>query len=38
MKRLLDGGVEAPPRFELGFLDSKSKVVTTGLWGQKVHS
>jgi hypothetical protein len=29
---------EAPPRFELGFLDSKSKVVTTGLRGRKSRS
>jgi hypothetical protein len=24
---------EAPPRFKLGLLDSKSNVVTTTLWG-----
>jgi hypothetical protein len=34
-QNMRDAGMyEAPPRFELGFLDSKSKVVTTGLWGQ----
>ncbi len=27
-------GKKAPPRFELGLLDSKSNVVTTRLWGQ----
>jgi hypothetical protein len=29
---------KAPPRFELGFLDSKSKVVTTGLWGPLTYT
>ena len=33
IKRLHTRRLKAPPRFELGFLDSKSKVVTTGLWG-----
>ncbi len=28
------GRKKAPPRFELGLLDSKSNVVTTRLWGQ----
>ncbi len=40
-KKSLQVGAEkkkkAPPRFELGLLDSKSNVVTTRLWGQACY-